>query len=98
MYNAEKFAIWIVSDCRRKTDIKYFEELCGHENTKRVRVDAAEEVRQRRGFIFQNGIDNAESECGLDNLEGGFDFVLQNDEAESENALLTPIMEWIKTM
>ena len=25
MYNAKNFNIWIVSDCRRKTDFKYFE-------------------------------------------------------------------------
>ena len=98
MYNAEQALIWIVSDCRRKTDIKFFEELFGRERTKRIRVEASEETRQRRGFIFQDGIDNAESECGLDNLEGGFDFVLQNEEVESEKIILTPIIEWIQTM
>ena len=95
MYNAEDASILIVSDCRRKTDIKFFEKLFGRECTKRIRVEASEEVRQQRGYVFQNGVDNAESECGLDELEGGFDFVLKNDIIEGEKQLLAPILEWI---
>ena len=98
MYDAEKCSIWIVSDCRRKTDVQFFEELFGREQVRRIRIEASEGTRKRRGFVFQNGVDDAESECGLDNLDGGFDFVVQNDGIESEKQVLSSVIEWIKGM
>ena len=65
MYSAESVPILIVSDCRRKTDIKFFEEMFGRDCTKRIRVEASEEVRKQRGYVFQNGVDDAESEYAL---------------------------------
>ena len=97
MYKADTVQVIIVSDCRRKTDIKFFEETFGTEYTKRVRVQASEEVRNQRGFEFKEGVDNAESECGLDDLEGGFDFVLNNDGKSDEKDILDPIIKWIDT-
>ena len=98
MYKAESSRVIIVSDCRRKTDIKFFEETFGTDCTKRVRVKASEDTRKQRGYIFQDGVDNAESECGLDDLEGGFDFVLNNDGDDSEKDILDPIFKWIDTV
>ena len=97
MYNAENVQVLIVSDCRRKTDIKFFEETFGREYTKRVRVEASEDIRKQRGYVFQDGVDNAESECGLDDLEGGFDFTLNNDGKNSEKVTLESILKWINT-
>ena len=59
MYKAEAARVIIVSDCRRKTDIKFFEETFGTDCTKRVRVEASEDIRKQRGYIFQDGVDNA---------------------------------------
>ena len=98
MYKADSVQVIIVSDCRRKTDIKFFEETFGSECTKRVRVQALEDTRKQRGYMFQDGVDNAESECGLDDLEGGFDFVLNNDGEDSEKDILDPIFKWIDTV
>ena len=98
MYGAEKFSIWIVSDCRRKTDVQFFEELFGREQVRRIRIEVSEDTRKKRGFVFQNGVDDAESECGLDNLDGGFDYVVQNDGIESEKQVLSSVIEWIKAM
>ena len=68
--------VWIISDARRKTDIAYFKDkFCNR--TKLVRMKAAEEVRQQRGYAFTVGIDDAESECGLDSGID-WDFVLDN--------------------
>lgn len=67
--------IWIVSDARRKSDVHYFKE--NYNKVVHVRINASEEVRKSRGWIFTPGVDDAESECGLDDEE--FDFVIQND-------------------
>ncbi|XP_056099742.1 phosphomevalonate kinase [Rhinichthys klamathensis goyatoka] len=69
--------VWIVSDCRRRSDVQWFRQefpdrcVC-------VRVEASEQTRSQRGWRFTTGVDDAESECGLDEgLE--FDWILQND-------------------
>ncbi|KAI7807228.1 phosphomevalonate kinase, partial [Triplophysa rosa] len=70
--------IWIISDCRRLSDVHWFQKefpdqcIC-------VRVEASEKTRSQRGWSFTSGIDDAESECGLD--EGvKFDWIIRNDE------------------
>ena len=55
--------VWIVSDCRRQSDMEYF---TSHYNCMTVRVQASDVVRKGRGWIFTPGIDDAPSECGLD--------------------------------
>jgi phosphomevalonate kinase len=42
-----------------------------------VRVTASEETRATRGWSFVTGVDDAESECGLDNES--FDITVDND-------------------
>ncbi|KAK6014498.1 putative phosphomevalonate kinase [Ostertagia ostertagi] len=64
----------IISDCRRPSDIEYFES---HYKTLKVRVMASYEERQRRGFEFVDGIDDMPSECALD--EHPHDFLIIND-------------------
>ncbi|CAM4705290.1 unnamed protein product [Leuciscus chuanchicus] len=85
--HAEK-PVWIVSDCRRKSDVQWFRQefpdrcVC-------VRVEASEQTRSQRGWRFTTGVDDAESECGLD--EGlQFDWILQND---GEHELLEKQLE-----
>ena len=46
-YNAAQYPIWIVSDCRRETDFKYFKETYG-DKVKTVRIEASEEIRTER--------------------------------------------------
>lgn len=67
--------VWIVSDARRKSDVDYFRET--YDKVVHVRINATEEVRRSRGWIFRPGVDDAESECGLDDEE--FDVLIQND-------------------
>ncbi|XP_043116560.1 phosphomevalonate kinase isoform X2 [Puntigrus tetrazona] len=71
---------WMISDCRRKSDVQWFREefpdrcVC-------VRVEASEQTRSQRGWRFTTGVDDAESECGLD--EGvKFDYIVRNDGAD----------------
>ncbi|KAI2655697.1 Phosphomevalonate kinase [Labeo rohita] len=72
--------IWIISDCRRLSDVQWFrEEFSG--KCVCVRVEASEQTRSQRGWRFTTGIDDAESECGLD--EGvKFDCIIRNDGAD----------------
>ena len=55
--------VWIVSDCRRITDMEYF---TSHYKCVSIRVHASDEVRKGRGWIHTPSIDDAPSECGLD--------------------------------
>lgn len=68
--------VWLVSDARRLSDIQWFLEAYGP-LTQTVRVVATEKSRQQRGWVFMPGVDDAESECGLDNF-GTFDWVIEN--------------------
>jgi len=73
--NSSQKPVWIVSDARRKSDVRYFRGT--YDKVVHVRITAAEEVRRSRGWIFTAGVDDAESECGLDDEE--FDVLIQND-------------------
>ena len=72
--------IWIVSDARRKTDLMFFEQT--YRNVIKVRIYACDTIRRHRGWIFTAGVDDAESECALDDQE--FDIVIQNNGNERE--------------
>ena len=74
--------VWIVSDARRKSDLTYFREK--FESTVAIRVVATDEVRQSRGWIFTKGVDDAESECGLD--DESFDIIIENNGDEKNLA------------
>ncbi|EHB07298.1 Phosphomevalonate kinase [Heterocephalus glaber] len=79
--------VWLVSDTRRVSDVQWFQEAYGTV-TQTVRVVASEQSRRQRGWVFTPGVDDAESECGLDNLDG-FDWVIENhgDEQQLEEEL-----------
>ncbi|XP_063002047.1 phosphomevalonate kinase isoform X2 [Elgaria multicarinata webbii] len=83
--------IWVVSDTRRASDVEWFRDVYG-DVVQVVRVVAAEETRRRRNWVFITGIDDAESECGLD--QGiAFDWVITNDGEElSLNAQLEKLL------
>lgn len=68
--------VWLVSDTRRMSDIQWFREAYGAV-TQTVRVVASEQSRQQRGWVFTPGVDDGESECGLDSF-GDFDWVIEN--------------------
>ncbi|XP_060057523.1 phosphomevalonate kinase isoform X2 [Erinaceus europaeus] len=68
--------VWLVSDTRRPSDIQWFQEAYGPV-TQTVRVVALEQSRQQRGWVFTPGVDDAESECGLDDFED-FNWVIEN--------------------
>ena len=87
--------VWLVCDARRATDMAYFESYYGA-CAITVRVEASEAVRIRRGWVFTAGIDDAESECGLDTYS--CDFVIKNENIsgrEDENRSLEEQLETV---
>ncbi|NXL75972.1 PMVK kinase, partial [Leptocoma aspasia] len=69
--------VWVVSDTRRLSDVQWFRDAYG-DVVQTVRVVATEETRKMRNWVFVTGVDDAESECGLD--QGvAFDWVITND-------------------
>ncbi|CAI5798336.1 phosphomevalonate kinase isoform X1 [Podarcis muralis] len=86
--------IWIVSDTRRISDVEWFQDVYG-DLVKVVRVVATEETRKRRAWVFVMGIDDAESECGLD--QGvPYDWVITNDGDQlSLDAQLEKLLQFI---
>lgn len=74
--------IWIVSDVRRKTDLRWFKETY-KDLIKTIRIVADEETRKSRGFQYQDGIDNVASECDLDDYEE-WDLVINNGDGRKQ--------------
>mmetsp|Transcript_3814 Transcript_3814/g.5930 ORF Transcript_3814/g.5930 Transcript_3814/m.5930 type:complete len:203 (-) Transcript_3814:67-675(-) len=72
-------SVLIISDARRSTDIEYF---LSHPQwgalTKTVRIVSSDETRKERGWEFTTGVDDVDSECGLDRYNN-WDFVIHND-------------------
>nr|XP_053634589.1 phosphomevalonate kinase-like isoform X2 [Cherax quadricarinatus] len=67
MYEGSKYPIWIVSDMRRQSDLAWFQQH--YDNIiYTVRITASEAARKQRGWTFTSGVDDAESECDLDNI------------------------------
>lgn len=88
--------IWLVSDARRVSDIQWFQEAYGAV-TQTVRVVASEQSRQQRGWVFTLGVDDAESECGLDDF-GDFDWVLENHgDAQHLEEQLGKLLEFVRS-
>ncbi|XP_004522686.1 probable phosphomevalonate kinase [Ceratitis capitata] len=83
--------IIIVSDIRRKTDIKYFLETYGT-LVHTVRIMAKDEIRIERGWHFTKGVDDVASECDLDDYTQ-WDIVLQNNYAEDSEAGIKALRE-----
>ena len=69
--------VLIVSDARRPGDVAFFKDNVPKVVT--VRVEASQDTRRARGWAFASGVDDAESECGLDAYEP-WDVVLRNDD------------------
>jgi len=84
--------VWIISDARRPTDIEYFQSKYP---TITVRVEASEEIRAARGWAFTRGVDDVDSECGLDGRE--WNHVIHNDNnAQQLNRDLNHLIKLVK--
>lgn len=60
-----------------------------------VKVEASQEVRRGRGWVFQHNVDDAPSECGLDHYE--CDVTISNNSPNERDLTiqLDKITEWV---
>lgn len=81
--------IWLLNDARRLVDVEYFtkpnELRLNKSKTKiiTVRLVCRQDVRSARGWQFTAGIDDQETECGLDSYTD-WDYVIENNGSQSE--------------
>ncbi|XP_057329637.1 phosphomevalonate kinase [Microplitis mediator] len=85
MYNAPSKKIWIISDVRRKTDIKWFKEVYG-ELCKTIRIKCNDDIRSQRGWKFTPGIDDCETECDLDDVND-WDLEIINERGDLDDII-----------
>lgn len=85
-------SIVIISDIRRKTDIKYFKDESY--NIRTIRINVNDDVRKNRGWSFEDGVDNVQSECDLDDFNE-WDLKLENEDSANVDLLLKKIIQLI---
>lgn len=84
--------IVIISDIRRKSDIKYFKDESF--NFRTIRIHVNDDERRKRGWAFEDGVDNVQSECDLDDFNE-WDLMLENDGSADVDSLLSKIIQII---
>ncbi len=85
--------VWLVCDARRPSDMSYFKSKYNG-RTLCVRVVASEDVRVVRGWAFTAGVDDAPSECALDNYQ--VDMTIVNDDGDDLSQQLEAIRTKVK--
>ena len=81
----------IISDCRRPSDLSFFKNTFKKCFIFQVKADL--DSRKQRGFEFKKEIDEAETECALDNYEKP-NFILHNNgNGEEEKEALKFVIE-----
>ncbi|KAM4665067.1 phosphomevalonate kinase [Discoglossus pictus] len=88
--------VWIVSDTRRRSDVDWFLSSYG-DLAQTVRIVASEDARRARGWVYTPEVDDAESECGLD--QGmDFDWIITNEgDRESLEGQLSKLIDFIRS-
>lgn len=81
----------IVSDIRRKTDIKWFRETYG-DKVKLIRIKCEDSIRLERGWKFQEGVDDIQSECDLDDWND-WNLTVDNDKRKEEQEILDELVQ-----
>ena len=85
-------SVHFIVDCRRKSDIQFFKSVGTAVAT--VRICSDEAAREKRGWQFTPGIDDAETECDLDDFE--FDFKIHNNIGTSDADLIYKFSDILK--
>nr|CDS33709.1 phosphomevalonate kinase [Hymenolepis microstoma] len=67
----------IIADCRRPSDLTFFSSFNTEIPLLHLRISASPTTRRSRGWIFFRGIDDAETECALDDTP--FDILVINE-------------------
>ncbi|CAG9822692.1 unnamed protein product [Phaedon cochleariae] len=85
--------VWIVSDIRRKSDIEWFKETY-RGITKTVRISADLDTRKNRGWKFTKDVDDAPSECDLDDFNA-WDIMLDNNNTQQLETAIITVLEFL---
>lgn len=96
MMRTSRKPICIVSDIRRRNDIRFFRETYG-DKLVLVRIKCEDSCRSSRGWTFATGVDDIPSECDLDEFTE-WDHVLVNDGSVTGEDLLRPLVERVKSV
>lgn len=87
--------IWIICDIRRNTDIEFFRKYFP-DCLLLVRIEASIDTRKKRGWIFTENIDDAESECQLDK-NVPWSFVFSNNDSDNFDEQMTNLIKMINS-
>ncbi|KAG9509118.1 hypothetical protein GZH46_02372, partial [Fragariocoptes setiger] len=70
--HAKHKRIWFLTDARRPCDMEFFEQDPVFQNVRllKIRITATDSIRASRGWIFDERVDRAPTECGLDTYKG----------------------------
>ncbi|KAI0988437.1 hypothetical protein GJ496_002831 [Pomphorhynchus laevis] len=71
--------IWLLTDARRKSDLKFFSQLMKHRLVT-IRIFCDDTCRSRRRWKLDPIIDFSETECNLDDVN--FDWYIENDDSK----------------
>ncbi|BET00915.1 Phosphomevalonate kinase [Nesidiocoris tenuis] len=94
MFQASDKPFWIIGDARRKTDVKWLVDNFG-DKVFTVRIRCSDDVRAGRNWKFTCGIDDAETECDLDDY-APWDLIIDNngqDLTETINGLIRVFLD-----
>ena len=92
--NAEMPTVVIITDCRRPSDLDYFRQ---NYTCMLVKVDCSDDVRRSRGYVFTFNVDDAASECALDDFHD-WDLRIKNDcTLEELDKQILALIERVKT-
>ncbi|RZC32745.1 phosphomevalonate kinase [Asbolus verrucosus] len=88
--------VWIVSDIRRITDVQWFKQTY-QSKIKMIRIHADIEIRKSRGWVFTEGVDDAASECNLDDFKN-WDLEISNNNDKQLESGIKEIMALINSV
>lgn len=94
--------IWLLNDARRPTDLVYFTDSSEIDMSLttliKLRINSTTQTRVSRGWHFTKGIDDQQTECGLDD-ECHWDYIIQNDSTKEKLLIqLEPLFEQISNL
>ncbi|XP_050098450.1 probable phosphomevalonate kinase [Anopheles aquasalis] len=83
--------ICIISDVRRRTDIQFFHETFERCRIRTLRIEASDDTRTGRGWLFESGVDDVPSECDLDDFNE-WDLRIDNNGQDDTTTILEQLV------
>lgn len=89
--------VWLICDARRESDMQFFTEVHGA-LLLTVRVQADDQVRKERGWVYTKEVDGATSECGLDGYKCRININNSSPCEEQLTSQLEQVKSWVQMM